>query len=71
VTPPRIVAVVAGSPAERAGLHPGDEIRSLAGRVPRDVIEWQLLADEADIELEVLRGGLERRVTRANRWAPR
>lgn len=63
MTPPRILAVAHGSPAERAGLHPGDEIVALAGRVPRDVIEWQLLADEADLELEVRRGGLDRTVT--------
>src|SRR5205085_3770057 len=28
------------------------------GRAPRDVIEWRLLADEADLELDVRRGGL-------------
>lgn len=56
---PRVVAVAPGSPAQRAGLAPGDEVLSLAGAVPRDVIEWQVLADEADVELEVRRGGLE------------
>ncbi|MBW3573717.1 MAG: DUF512 domain-containing protein [Actinobacteria bacterium] len=59
---PRIVAVAPGSPAERAGLAPGDEIVALGGRSPRDVIEWQLLADEADLEIELRRGGLERSV---------
>jgi putative radical SAM enzyme (TIGR03279 family) len=56
---PRVVAVAPGSPASLAGLEPGDEILSLNGEVPRDVIQWQLLADEADLELEVRRGGLD------------
>jgi putative radical SAM enzyme (TIGR03279 family) len=56
---PRVVAVVPGSAADRAGVRPGDEIRTLDGRVPRDVIEWRLLADEADLTIEVSRGGLE------------
>jgi len=55
---PRVVAVAPGSPAARAGVAPGDEIAALNGRVPRDVIEWQMLADEPDVELEVNRGGL-------------
>ena len=33
------------------------------GRVPRDVIEYQLLADEPIVDLEVVRGGVELEVT--------
>ena len=51
------------SPAERCGVWPGDEIRSMNGQVPRDVIEYQLLADEAIVEIEVVRGGVEIEVT--------
>ena len=56
---PLVVAVAPGSPADAAGLHAGDEIVTLNGVQPRDVIEWQLLADEADLALEVRRGGLD------------
>ncbi|MDQ4089154.1 MAG: DUF512 domain-containing protein [Actinomycetota bacterium] len=56
---PRVVAVAPGSPASRAGLQPGDEVLSLAGRRPRDVIEWRLLTDEADVDIELRRGGLD------------
>ena len=31
----------------------------LNGRVPRDIIEWRYLVDEAELELDVRRGGLE------------
>ncbi len=58
VSRPRIIGVVAGSPADVAGLIEGDEIVSIDGEVPRDVIAWQHLVDEPDIELEVERGGL-------------
>ena len=56
---PLVVAVAPGSPAERAGIGAGDEVVALNGRVPRDVIEWRLLADEADLEVELRRGGLD------------
>ena len=56
---PTVVAVAAGSPAQHAGLLPGDEIVSIGGRAPRDVIQYRLLSDEADPEVEVLRGGLQ------------
>src|SRR5215218_2089240 len=55
---PTIVAVASGSPAAVAGLQPGDEVLSLNGEVPRDVIQWRVLGDEPDVELEVRRGGL-------------
>ncbi len=56
---PQVVAVADPSPARLAGMLPGDEIRSMNGQVPRDVIEYQLLADEPLVELEVGRGGLD------------
>ena len=60
---PRVVAVADGSPAARADLRPGDELVALSGQVPRDVIQLQLLTDEADLEVEVSRGGLQFSVT--------
>ncbi len=54
-TAPRVVAVAESSPAERSGLLPGDELVSLNGRSPRDVIEYSLLVDEPELDLVVRR----------------
>ncbi len=56
-TAPKVVAVTASSPAELSGLRVGDELLFLNGRVPRDVIEYSLLADEPDLDLVVRRRG--------------
>lgn len=56
---PRVVAVAPGSPAARAGVQVGDELLAIDGSVPRDVIQYQVLVDGADLELDVARGGLE------------
>jgi len=56
---PRVLAVAPGSPAARAGIAVGDEVRSIDGEQPRDIIRWTWLTDEADPVLEVHRGGLE------------
>jgi putative radical SAM enzyme (TIGR03279 family) len=58
MTLPRVVAVTPESPAARAGLLPGDELCTVGGQVPRDVIQYQLLTAEPELELEVSRGGL-------------
>ena len=56
---PVVVSVTAGSPADAVGVLAGDEIVRINGEVPRDIIEWQMAADEADVELDVSRGGLD------------
>jgi putative radical SAM enzyme (TIGR03279 family) len=56
---PRVVAVAPGSPAARAGVVVGDEVAAIDGQVPRDIIEWRFLVDDADPVLDVTRGGLE------------
>jgi putative radical SAM enzyme (TIGR03279 family) len=58
-TRPVVVSIVPGSPADRAGVLPGDEIALMNGEVVRDVIQYRLLADDADPELVLMRGGLE------------
>ncbi|MGB3734396.1 MAG: DUF512 domain-containing protein, partial [Ilumatobacter sp.] len=60
---PLVVSVATGSPAESVGVLPGDEIVRVNGEVPRDIIEWQMATDEADVELDVLRGGLDLSMT--------
>src|SRR5438876_3133938 len=60
--PARVVAVAPGSPAASTGIQPGDEVLALNGEAVRDVIRYQLQADEATVELEVRRGGLERTI---------
>ena len=66
---PQGVAVAEHSPAERSGVCPGDELRSINGQVPRDVIEYQLLADEPIVDLEVVRGGVDSRSRSRNSQA--
>jgi putative radical SAM enzyme (TIGR03279 family) len=55
----RVVVVAPGSPAERAGVQVGDDIVALNGQVPRDVLQYQWLADDDEVVLDVTRGGLE------------
>ncbi|MEY3680187.1 MAG: DUF512 domain-containing protein [Ilumatobacteraceae bacterium] len=56
---PVVVAVTPGSPADAVGMLPGDEVVSLDGTVPRDIIEWRLLTDAPRVEIDVRRGGVE------------
>ena len=58
----RVLAVAPGSPAAVAGLTPGDEIVAMGGEALSDVIGYQVRADDAHVELDVRRGGLERSV---------
>jgi putative radical SAM enzyme (TIGR03279 family) len=60
--PARVVAVAPDSPAASTGILPGDEVLSLNGEAVRDVIRYQLQADEPVVELELRRGGLEQLV---------
>ena len=48
-----------GSPADHAGVQVGDEVVAIDGQVPRDILEWRFLVDDADPSLELRRGGLE------------
>ncbi|MBA2337934.1 MAG: DUF512 domain-containing protein [Acidimicrobiia bacterium] len=54
---PTVLEVVPGSPADVAGLLVGDELVSINGVTPSDVIEYQQLVDDDDPELVVRRSG--------------
>src|SRR3984893_926742 len=61
--PARVLAVAPGSPADRAGVCAGDEVVTLNGEALRDVIRYQLQADEPDVELEFSRRGVPHAVS--------
>src|SRR5580698_3639931 len=54
---PTVTSVTEASPAARAGLAVGDELLSLNGQEPRDVIDFQQLADADDLSVLVKRAG--------------
>ena len=56
---PQVVAVADLSPASLAGLLPGDEIRSMNGQVPRDVIECATARSRLSETASALRAALD------------
>lgn len=58
----KIESVIRGSPADRAGLRPGDEIVSINGRRIRDQIDLRFYGSEERLEVKVSRGGRIRRL---------
>jgi len=57
-TPPRVAGVVPGSPAEHAGILPGDELVEIGGGIPGDVIEYHELTDSDAVPMRVRREGV-------------
>ena len=57
MTLPTVLEVLPGTPAEAAGLRPGDGLVTVNGLVPNDVIEYQQLVDDADPVFELDRDG--------------
>ncbi len=54
---PTVLEVLPATPAESAGIQPGDELVSINGFVPSDVIEYQQLVDDGDPRFMFRRGG--------------
>ncbi len=56
---PTVLEVIPGTPGEVAGLRAGDELVSINGMIPNDVIEYQQLVDDADPVLALRRSGID------------
>ncbi len=55
----QVLNVDTDSPADIAGILAGDEIVAINGRFPRDIIEYSIWTDEAEVDLDIRRGGLD------------
>ena len=55
---PRVITVEPESPAARAGLLVGDELLSIEGEQPRDILEYRTLVDGDEIAFLVERNGM-------------
>ncbi len=54
IQPARISKVLPGSIAEEIGFEAGDSLVAINGQAPRDLIDYQFLCADEDLELEVL-----------------
>lgn len=55
---PRVTTVEPESPAARAGLLVGDELVSIDGEQPRDILEYRTLVDGSEISFVIERNGM-------------
>ncbi len=55
---PRVITVEPESPAARAGLLVGDELLSIEGEQPRDILEYRTLVDGDEIAFVIERNGM-------------
>ena len=64
---PRVLDVLPGTPAQRAGIAAGDELVSINGVIPNDVIEYQQLVDDVNPNVSMRRDGeaFETTITKA------
>jgi putative radical SAM enzyme (TIGR03279 family) len=60
---PTVIEIVRNSPADAAGLSIGDELIAVNGIVPSDVIEYQQLVDDPQLEVTVKTPTGERTIT--------
>ncbi|HZL07038.1 MAG TPA: PDZ domain-containing protein, partial [Coriobacteriia bacterium] len=64
----RIVEVVGGSDADRAGLRPGDVVRAVGGAPVHDIIDWDWLTEEDRFEVTLRRDASDRLVEVERSW---
>ena len=55
---PRVITVEPESPAARAGLLVGDELLSIEGEQPRDILEYRTLVDGSEIAFVIERNSM-------------
>lgn len=57
MNPPLITVVEPGSPAEAAGIRPGDRLAALNGATLRDIIDYQLALEADELDFTLIRDG--------------
>jgi putative radical SAM enzyme (TIGR03279 family) len=62
-----VLSVAPASIGAEAGILPGDEIVAVNGEAITDVIRYQVQVEEPEVELDILRGGLDLQVQIAKR----
>lgn len=67
----KIYAVSEGSPAEKAGIHPGERIKSINGESVVDEIDYQSLSASRKLSVEIENeNGSRTVIIRKNEWEP-